>query len=88
VHWELRQEIDRQLSPVQSIFKNRGLNYSKEEIVKYLNPTANEVLDIGLIEHLREGAEMLMKHIHANDKVLLVVDEDCDGYTSSAFFLN
>lgn len=29
-----------------------------------------------------------MRHVRAGDKVLLVVDEDCDGYTSSALFLN
>lgn len=88
MNWELRQEIDKELSPIQSIFKNRGLNYTKEEIIRYLNPTANEILDVALIEHLRDGAEMLMKHVRADDKVLLVVDEDCDGYTSAAFFLN
>ena len=31
---------------------------------------------------------MLMHHIKANHKALIVVDEDCDGYTSSALFLN
>lgn len=31
---------------------------------------------------------MLIKHIAANDKVLVVVDCDCDGFTSAALLLN
>lgn len=31
---------------------------------------------------------MLMKHISANDRTFLVVDADCDGYTSSAILMN
>lgn len=31
---------------------------------------------------------MLVQHIYNNDKVLVIVDSDCDGYTSSAVLLN
>ena len=31
---------------------------------------------------------MLIKHINANDKAFIIVDSDCDGYCSSAIFLN
>lgn len=84
----MRQPIDKTLTPLQNIFKNRGMPCDKDSIRHYINPTVDDVISLDKIEHLKEGAQMLMRHIQANDKVMLVVDEDCDGYTSSAFFLN
>lgn len=37
---------------------------------------------------MRNGVSMLIKHINANDRTFVVVDADCDGYTSSAILLN
>lgn len=85
---ELRQPVDRNLTPLQNIFRNRGMDYSKEAIREYVNPSNKVVEDLSKIENLKEGAEMFMKHVRAGDKMMIVVDEDCDGYTSSAFFLN
>lgn len=31
---------------------------------------------------------MLAKHINANDKALIVVDADADGFCSAAIFMN
>lgn len=84
----MRGPIDRNLSPLQNIFRNRGMSFEAEDIREYINPNSNAEYDLSEIEHLRDGAEMLMKHVRAGDKVMLVVDEDCDGYTSSALFLN
>jgi len=84
----LRQPVDRNLTPLQNIFRNRGMDYSKEAIREYVNPSNKVVEDLSKIENLKEGAEMFMKHVRAGDKMMIVVDEDCDGYTSSAFFLN
>ena len=85
---ELRQPVNRNLTPLQNIFRNRGMDYSKEGIREQINPSNDVVESLDKIEHLKEGAEMFMRHVRADDKVMLVVDEDCDGYTSSAFFLN
>lgn len=41
-----------------------------------------------LLMNMREGAKMLIKHINNNDKAFIIVDSDCDGYCSSAIFLN
>jgi single-stranded-DNA-specific exonuclease len=35
-----------------------------------------------------DGAKLLMKHIRANNKVFVQIDEDCDGYTSAALLIN
>ena len=37
---------------------------------------------------MRDGIIMLTRHISNNDNAYLVVDADCDGYTSSAILLN
>ena len=38
--------------------------------------------------NMREGVEMLIRHINNNDKTFIIVDADCDGYCSSALLLN
>ena len=38
--------------------------------------------------NIKEGAKILIKHIHEGDKVLIQIDSDADGFTSSALLLN
>lgn len=40
------------------------------------------------LTNMRDGVKMLIKHISENDRAFLVVDADCDGYTSSAILMN
>ena len=65
---------------------NRG--FKPQDIQHYLHTTEDDILDPLLIDNMREGAEMLAKHIKANHKVLVQVDSDCDGYTSAAVLIN
>ena len=73
-------------TPVEQVLVNRGIPY--DQINHYLNTTDNNILDPRLIPHLDEGAKMLIKHISQNDKVLIQIDSDCDGYTSAALLMN
>lgn len=73
-------------TPVEQVLVNRGIPY--DQINHYLNTTDDDILDPRLIPHLDEGAKMLIKHISQNDKVLIQVDSDCDGYTSAALLMN
>ena len=73
-------------TPVEQVLVNRGIHY--DQINHYLNTTDNDILDPRLIPHLDEGAKMLIKHISQNDKVLIQIDSDCDGYTSAALLMN
>lgn len=73
-------------TPVEQVLVNRGIPY--DQINHYLNTTDDDILDPRLIPHLDEGAKMLIKHISQNDKVLIQVDSDCDGYTSAALLIN
>lgn len=37
---------------------------------------------------MRKAASVLIKHIQQNDPILIIVDSDCDGFTSSAIIIN
>lgn len=79
MNYELRQPVDRTLTPLQSVFRNRGMEFKAADIRHYINPDSNDLIELDKIDRIAEGAKLLMKHIATNSKVLLVVDEDCDG---------
>jgi len=37
---------------------------------------------------MREAASALIKHVQNNDNTLVLVDSDCDGFTSAAILIN
>ena len=63
-----------------AILIDRGV----KDIDKFLNPSFACELNPYDLEHIEEGAEMLLRHLRANNSILFVVDADCDGFTSSA----
>jgi len=65
---------------------NRGINL--ENINHYLNTTDGDILNPSIIANVREGAKMLISHIHKGDKVLIQIDSDAAGFTSSALLIN
>lgn len=71
---------------LEQILLNRGIPYN--EITHFLNADESDVLAPTLLANMREGAQLLAKHISQNNKALIIVDSDCDGYCSSAIFLN
>ena len=74
------------LSAVEQVLANRGI--SPENVDHYLNTTDADIIDPKRIMNVREGAQMLISHIAQNDKVLIQIDSDCDGYTSAAALIN
>ena len=69
---------------VERVLTNRGIL----DIDHYLNTTDKDILDPKLIKNITDGAKMLIKHIAKEDNVLMIIDCDADGYTSSALLLN
>lgn len=86
MEYKLISEKEDNLSVIQQILINRGI--ALKDIDHYLNTTENDNLDPTLIERIKDGVMILIKHINNNDKILLQVDSDCDGYTSSSLLLN
>lgn len=86
MEYNLIQTEYKDLTVIEQILTNRGINL--EDIPHYLNTTDEDNLYPGLIKNIAEGAQMLVKHIVANDKIFIQVDSDCDGYTSAAALIN
>ena len=74
------------LDIVEELLTNRGINLNN--INHYLNTTDEDIIDPSTIMNIREGAKMLITHIHKGDKVLVQIDSDADGFTSAALLLN
>ena len=74
------------LSAVEQVLVNRGI--SPYDIAHYLNTSDSDILSPALISNIEDGVKMLLKHISQNDKVLIQIDSDCDGYTSAATLMN
>ena len=76
----------KELTAVEQVLANRGI--VPEDVYHYINTTDADILPPSLIANMREGAQMLIKHVSQNDKVLIQIDSDCDGYTSAATLIN
>ena len=70
------------LNPREQILKNRGIT---EEL---LNVGEEAVEDYNHYDNIIEGCELLMKHIEEGNKILIIMDSDVDGLTSSSLLIN
>ena len=86
--YKLIKEPDNSLGATQQILYNRGI--SLNQIHHYLNTSDLDINSFdGLgIENLKNAAAALVSTIQNKKNMLIVVDSDCDGYTSSAILLN
>ena len=87
MEYKLIAERQPNTTLLEQVLLNRGFT-NRTDILHYLQVDENDVLDPMLLMNMREGVKMLMKHISANDEAYIIVDADCDGYTSSAILLN
>ena len=84
VRYEIISERDKNLTALEQVLTNRGI----KDIKHYLNTTDADLQDPLLLDNLREGAQMLIRHIFAGDPIYVQTDSDCDGYTSAALLIN
>ena len=87
MEYKLRAPRQNDTTLLEQILLNRGLT-SREQINNYLSADESAVSNPLCLDNMREGVQMLIKHINNNNKALIIVDSDCDGYTSSAILLN
>lgn len=82
------QEPNPLLTPTQQIMLNRGIPLEQQE--KWLHAGIDEINDWRAFGEslMQEACSMLNKHIKAADDICIIVDSDCDGYTSSAILIN
>ena len=65
---------------LQEILMDRGV----KDIENFLYPTSQCELDPYNLEKIDLGADMLLRHLRANNKIMFIVDADADGFTSSS----
>ncbi|MDY4818996.1 MAG: DHH family phosphoesterase [Bacilli bacterium] len=82
--YELIAPVQKGRTRIETILRNRGI----DDIEHYLNTTDADILSPTLLANMDNGIEMLIRHIKNNDKIYVLADEDCDGYTSTATLIN
>lgn len=72
----------------QQILFNRGM--SIEQINHYLNLSVEDINSFELLgkDNLFKGAQLITDAIKNYKKTIVIVDSDCDGYTSAALLIN
>ena len=72
----------------QQVLKNRGI--AEKDLAHYMNTTDNDINEPEGFgeEKLRAAAALLVRTISENKNAFIIVDADCDGYTSSAILIN
>ena len=66
--------------PIETVLKNRGI----EDWKQYINLDSSVVQDYNCLNGIQEAVECFVKHYNNRDKILVMPDEDNDGYSSSA----
>ena len=76
------------LNAIQQILYNRGIPANKQEA--WLNAGKEYILPWTMLDYnkVKSAVYMLANAIRQHQKIALIVDCDCDGYTSSAIFMN
>lgn len=87
--FQLINKPDEKLTATQQLFINRGLQLN--EIEHYMNLTDDDINSPLLLgeELLEKAAAAVRATLNQPDKeIAVIVDCDCDGYTSSAVLIN
>ena len=75
-----------QTSVIEQVLLNRGI--LPQDIRHYLNTSDRDILSPSLVSNIKEGAQLLIRHIYEKHKIFMQVDSDTDGYTAAAFLIN
>lgn len=65
---------------IQTVLRNRGI----EDTDTYLNLTQHQAYDYNDLDNIQTAVQCFLQHYEQKNKIVVMPDEDCDGYTSSA----
>jgi single-stranded-DNA-specific exonuclease len=88
MQYRLIKEINKNYTPLQQILTNRGINF--EDIEHYTHTTDEDILSYeGLGEEkLKAAAARIIKAIEERESTIIIIDSDCDGFSSAALLTN
>ena len=86
--YKLIKPINTNYSTIQTILTNRHIPL--EEVEHYLNTTDADINKPEAFGQscLKAATQCLISHVSENHKALVIVDCDCDGFTSAALLIN
>ena len=86
--FELIKPINPQYSAIEQVLTNRGIN--RDQIEHYLNTTDKDINEPEAFgeEVMKTAAALVIQTVQLNKDMAIIVDCDCDGYTSAAIFIN
>ena len=86
--YKLINEPNKNFSAIQQILYNRGIPL--KEILHYINLSDYDINPPTALgqQILTDGVKLLLHTIQNNRNALIIVDCDCDGYTSAALLIN
>lgn len=86
--YKLIKPISSNYSALEQVLTNRGL--SLKDIPHYLNTTDDDINSFFSFgkQPLKDAAMVLVSCIAQNKKAIVIVDSDCDGFTSAALLIN
>lgn len=86
--YKLIAPVNPLYSAIEQVLTNRGIPYN--EINHYLNTTDEDINSYNSFgeDNLKHAAAALIRCIQLDQKALVIVDCDCDGYTSAAVLIN
>ena len=81
--YKLKEYKGHMPEKMKDLFVERGIKV--EDLHRFSKPTYEEnYIDPTLLDNMDLGVKLLRKHIAAEHTIDLIVDCDCDGYTSAA----
>jgi single-stranded-DNA-specific exonuclease len=80
---ELISPYEKYTSILEQVMRNRKIDMNN---YLYLNDEC--LISPWKLDNIDLASEIYLKHCENNSKVLVVVDSDCDGYTSAAAIFN
>ena len=88
MRYQLINPINPGYSALEQVLTNRGI--PRSEIQHYLNTTDDDINDFNLLggDRLRMAAIKLIQLVQTEGDALVIVDCDCDGFTSAALLIN
>lgn len=88
MNYKLIREPDPFESSLETVLINRGI--PKADIQHWLHTTDEDINDFRLLgeDKLKQAAQALMRAVSQEQKILVVIDCDADGFCSSAILIN
>lgn len=86
--YKLIKPVNSDYDALHQVLTNRGIDFN--DIEHYINTTDNDINNFTLLgeKDLKDAATALISTISQDLMAIVIVDSDCDGFTSSALLIN